>query len=113
AAGSGGGFGPGAVQREVVFGEAEPRGEGQESVRLVRRARHVIRLPAVESAVEAGIGRAAERKGVQSVDLVGLSEQDVDVSALIELGGILDARVRPAAAFDAVPTGKLVHLEQI
>src|SRR5262249_3582321 len=103
----------GVLKGEVVLGETEARGEGQQRVRLVRRARHVIRLPAVESAVEAGIGRAAERKGVQSVDLVGLAEQKVDVSALIELGGILDARIRPAAAFHAVPTGKLVHLEQI
>src|SRR5215467_11183575 len=103
----------GALKREVVLGKTEARGEGQQRIRLVRCARYVIRLPAIEPTVEAGVGRAAERKRVQSVDLVGLAEQEVDVSTLIELGGILDARIHPAAAFHAVPTGKLIDLEQI
>src|SRR5262249_59278396 len=90
---AGDGFEFGALQREVVLGEAEPRGERQCSVRLVRRASHVIGHRGIETAVEAGISRAGKRKRVQSVELVGLSEQEVYVSAAIELGGILNARI--------------------
>src|SRR5262245_53438504 len=103
----------GPLQREVVLGEPEPRREGQGGTRLVRCPRHVVRLCGIEAAVETGVGGPAEREGVQPVELVGLPEQDIHVAAAIELGGVLNADVRPAAAFHAIPTGELVHLEQI
>jgi len=65
------------------------------------------------AAVEAGVGGAAEREGVLSEQLIGLPEHHIDVAAAIELGGVLDAHVRPAAALHAVPAGELVDLEQI
>jgi hypothetical protein len=42
-----------------------------------------------------------------------LSEQEIDVAAAIELGGILDAGIHPPAALHAIPAGKFVHLEQV
>ena len=55
----------------------------------------------------------ADRERVVPEQLVGLAEQDVDVAAAVELGGVLDADVGAAAAFDAVPAGELVDLEQV
>jgi hypothetical protein len=40
-----------------------------------------------------------------------LSEQDIDVARMIELGDILDADIGAAAAFHPVPAGELVDLE--
>ena len=45
--------------------------------------------------------------------IVTLATSGVDVAAAVELGGVLNARIRPAAPFNAVPAGKLVDLEKI
>ena len=53
------------------------------------------------------------RERVRAEQLVGLAEQRVDEAAVVELRGVLDADVGAAAAFDAVPAGELVDLEQV
>src|SRR5712691_4354085 len=103
----------GALQRGIVLIEAETRRVGEGRIGLVGHPCHVIRTGGVEAALQAGIGGCAERERVLSEQLVGLSEQDIDVAAAIELGGVLEADIRPAAAFRPVPTGELVDLEQV
>ena len=82
--------------------EAEPRRELIGAVGLVGDPRHIIGLAAIQAAVETGIGGGVLGKRVLAEKAIGLTEQRVDETALVELRGILQAVIGAAAAFDAV-----------
>src|SRR5262249_49373066 len=67
----------------------------------------------IKAAIETSIRGAAVRKRVHAEQAVGLTEQRIDGTGLVELRGVLQPIIRAAAAFDAVPAGEFVNPEEV
>src|SRR5258708_87202 len=68
------------LQAEIGLVEAEPGGEGVDSVGLIGQTRDIVGGRLVEAASEAGVGEIADRERGHSEQLVGLAEQGGDVA---------------------------------